>query len=1104
MYWETVPSAASLGLSEKKQGGIQGSISGMLAGERARDIINAEPSGIVITFTSGRMAHVILRDSQGKPSLVANFLRDTSSHRGDGLLAGLKSVLGGGYWRKDVAAARTGLCHQRGQRDVVVATPSGLFEAWDTHWYNGSVLKKQFDIGPAVFRSLNADHEADPEGLRILDFAFALDPHINTQSGETSADETWALLLLVALSGRSSLADLSLVRVDVTGENAEVLYTNSIGSRGMPVKPDGLHPKLFVSGTGDTAFVLLEQSVTVLSLAPSGESSSPDTMRPIFQDRINFRGGENYEILGYGFEDRSADEQLPVACLIMVRGFGIIRVASLLRQSPEAEKTGAVQITAKDRLEQAVFYGSMMGNPLNLVTKEDLELPVGEIEHAALDISDELLQSGSKFLHQESISLGQQLTLRTRAMDDLISILAQPGNPLFSRSAWWEMLWGAEKLAAQRSMWRVEESFRELYGDQTFLTRVILEMSDKFRTKVDAQDGEKNAVRQWFLYNSSQMERMLPFICHAVKPKRGAKQGRKMAEQLLQAGALSLAILETAFQYRDKHAGLYAFSDSVLEDGVLTAGYEGLPEFWTSSSVCYAETRNLLNFELETCRTQLQQTGLTVDSPDMDTVRKIARNSSRHLRVLGQMHRERTRWLSSQDDPKLVDEGISLEQTYAKERKWQLFKLAGIGQLEDAIALAESFQDMGALVELIIELQDETVDHNHFYHVSSTDISDVVVNESGQCADKISMYFDRFGEAWADAFFSRQISMDQAGVLFAMRKFQPFVTRFLRKSTAYSQLSWINDVLGENDYGSAAQSLEKLSLMETDVWSHHVELSFAKLATLAASEKASDHSAAAQATIDRLENSASIDTVQELVYSYILPVLHGAIDQKAAIELAIDHFGKTGKDGRPFLHERLCDTLVGVVSRKTLGVEQLIDLLTLLSRHDAGRNDDAFFLALRVLHLSDYRQRDPLYHVALQKLIWRRCMIKDNWRSLGRNVDAHGGDGIVQDTALFHTLSHCLEQREHHGSGQCAFKRLADNVTWVGVKNGSFCKPMAPSDVMGSSSELDSLSYRLPSHQRSRMMRDLEKENEILAEYIEEGKLDIWFRNILASRETTC
>ena len=131
-------------------------------------------------------------------------------------------------------------------------------------------------------------------------------------------------------------------------------------------------------------------------------------------------------------------------------------------------------------------------------------------------------------------------------------------------------------------------------------------------------------------------------------------------------------------------------------------------------------------------------------------------------------------------------------------------------------------------------------------------------------------------------------------------------------------------------------------------------------------------------------------------------------------------------------------------------------------------------------------------------------MIKDNWRSLGRNVDAHGGDGIVQDTALFHTLSHCLEQREHHGSGQCAFKRLADNVPWVGVKNGSFCKPMAPSDVMGSSSELDSLSYRLPSHQRSRMMRDLEKENEILAEYIEEGKLDIWFRNILASRETTC
>ena len=846
VYWETIPSAASLALSGKKQGGIQGSISGMRHGEQARDIINSEPSGIVVTFTSGRVAHVTLRDSQGRPSLISNFLRDSNDHRGAGFMAGLKSVLGGGCWKEDVAAAKTGLCHQRGQRDVIIATPTGLVEIWDMHWHNGSVLKKQFDIGPAVSRSLRGIHAhgPGPESPRFLDFACASDPNISAHSGEISTGGAWELLLLVALSGKSVLNDLFLVRVDVTDRDTNVLYANPIGSRAMSLDLNEFHPRLFVSGSGTTAFVLSRQSVTMISLAPFAESTSPElqdspnTMRPVFQDRINFRDGEKYEILGYGFEDQSGVEQESAACLVMVRGFGIIRIASLLHQTAEAD-TSTLQITAKDRLEQAIFYGSMLGNPLSLVSKEDLEFPAGEVEQAALDVTDELLHSGSSFLHNESSSLTQQLKLRTRAMDDLVSLLAQRGKPL-SRLAWWEILWGAEKLAAQRSMWAVEEGFREEYGEETFLAHVIREMDYKFKMNVDSHNGEKDRVRQWFLYDSYRMEHMVPVIYHAVKPKRGTKQVRGMVEQLLQAGTLSLAILETAFQYRDKHAWIYAFNGSVLEEGVSTTCYEGLPEFWTSSSICYAETRNLLDFELAACRMWIQQSETAAGSPDMSIVGKIAQNSSRHIRVLGQIHSERARWLSSQDDPNLVDEGIALEQTYAKERTWQLFKLAGIGQLKDAIALAESFQDMGALVELIIELQDETVKHN-FRRVSSTDISDVVIDESDLCADKISMYFDRFGESWADAFFSHQISMGQAGLLFAMRKFQGFVTRFLRKNPAYARLSWINDVLGENDYGSAAESLDKLALTESDVWSHHVEQSLGKLTTLAASEKASDH-----------------------------------------------------------------------------------------------------------------------------------------------------------------------------------------------------------------------------------------------------------------------
>ena len=74
IYWETVSSAASLGLSRQKQNGIQGSTPGLLSGEYATEILNGEPSGIIATFSTGRVAHITLRDPQGKPSVLVNFL----------------------------------------------------------------------------------------------------------------------------------------------------------------------------------------------------------------------------------------------------------------------------------------------------------------------------------------------------------------------------------------------------------------------------------------------------------------------------------------------------------------------------------------------------------------------------------------------------------------------------------------------------------------------------------------------------------------------------------------------------------------------------------------------------------------------------------------------------------------------------------------------------------------------------------------------------------------------------------------------------------------------------------------------------------------------
>ncbi|KAH1803483.1 hypothetical protein KXX36_004044 [Aspergillus fumigatus] len=1089
IYWETISHAGSLGLPRQKQSGLQGHVPGLLPSEYVTDVINCEPSGVIVTFSSGRVAHITFRDSQGRPTVMANFLRNSSSS--SGLLNGIKSVFSGGCWRKDVAAVKAARSHQRGQRDIIVGTTTGVFEIWDTHWSNGSIMKKQFDIRQDLCRSLGRKHTevASDTDLKILDFAL-LSCGDNAQDLQHSGAESWRLCLVVAPSRETGRRCISVVQL-LLSEEVHVLAASSI-DLSFSTLSNAPQPniKLHVATVSQTAFIVIDQSVLLLSLGSYGDSPTSQLLLDSgrlpspFNDHITFRSGADYKLLGSGCEDETG-EGSSSACLVMVRNFGVIRIAVRPRQSAGNEIEDA-QITAKTKIEQAVFYGARPGNPLDLTDKGGFDFSPQEIEEAALEICGELLRSTSHYIPATSVTLEQNLKLRAKALDDLASLLLQHKKPLH-RQTWYELLWGAEKLAAQRALWKSEDKARRAMGQgNTFLAHVIGSMNEKFKTKSEDYEDKDN-VRDWFLFDTFRMEHIIPWIFKALKLQKGisTKQGRRVLEEIVQASELSLAVLETAFRFRDEHARQYGLEDEHIEDGVLSSGYDGLSEFWTSRDIVFLETGHLLDLELDTCRAWTQQATTSLDLREQKLVRQIAENSARQLRVLSLMHYERVRWLSSQDNPKSVDEGIELEQTYTKQRRWQLFKLAGIGQLEDAISLAEKFRDMSALVELIIELQDQTLaDSEHAENVTNY--------ESEQLGRRISTYFEKFGEPWADAFFTRQISMGQSEILFTMRRFQPFINRFLHKNPTYARLCWINDAIGEDNYEAAARSLETLALeRESDLWCHRVELSLSKLATLAAWEESS---AAAKPIfgneIKRLEDLAELDAVQEVVYAYMMPALQGAIDQKAETELAIDQFGRFVND-TPSLHEVLSALLTKVISRQILRVDQLVDLLTLI---DGGQVSEEtqnefigkeFYLALRVIRLNSSTQEGPLYCIPLQKLVWRRCMIRDDWQ-LEKNADNtdHEPGDHMHCVSLLRTLTLCLRDKHCADADPCPL--------YV---------PSSPLDVVLNESDLDFILSSYPQEQRNRICRDLSKENDILLQRIEEGKLEFWYRKLLISAE---
>lgn len=1023
-YRETVSGATSLGLSSNRQNGIQGSISGLLPGENVTDVMNGEPSGVIAMLSSGRVAHITIRSSQGKPTVMSSFLRTSASGSSNGLLGGIKNVLGGGFWRREIAAARPGKSHQRGQRDIIIVTTNGLVEVWDTHWNNGSMLKKQLYIGQCLSESLGPVYADETGGsdIKIIDFVFAGDDHLH--ESHCSEAESCPLYFVVGSPRRSSSMRLWVAQV-VLSDEVRVSFIRSIDLHHIRPNLSELRPRLFVPRPGDAGFIILGQTIIILSLAPFEEPPTSQLLRVhqrrFFYDSIDFRSGMEHEILGCGFEEPTPHSRF-AACLVMVRGFGVIRVTALPRLSAQSHVDDAHVTTAKHKLEQAVFYGSMRENPLDLSSKGGLQFPPEELEQAALEICSELLRSHSKFIPTSGISLDQNLRSRAKALDSLASLLIHHGLPL-NGLIWWELLWSAEKIAAQRAMWKIEQEAKSKASTEpTFLSRVIEMMSEKFRTKFQQQDHENDHVRHWFLHDTYRVEHIIPWIFHAIKHQNGQpRAGRKMAEQVLEASDFSLAVLETAFRFRDEHASPYGLSEEFLEDGVLVNGYEGLPEIWTSHNMAYIETGHLLDLELGSCMAWTQQRMTVGDAPEGHIVRQIAKSCARQLRVLGQMHSERMRWLSAQGNPMLTDEVIATEQSHVKQRRWQLFKLAGVGQLDDAVSLAEKSRDMSALVELIIELQDQS-NCQLFAEVSSGHGPDAIENETGDLGKKISHYFEKFGEPWANAFFSRQISMGQSGVLFAMRKFQPFVTRFLRKGPICPRLSWINDVVGENDHATASYCLENLAIeSESDLWSHRVELSMAKLAKLAALEHTgSTDDSNSQNGIKRLDDYAEIGNIQEVVHAHVAPGLQGAIDQKAEIDLASEQFGKHIAEERPSLHEVLVSALTKVVTRQIIGLGLLVDLLTLLDTaqipgYSHGElSGKEFCLALRAIRLRCHAQGNQLYTAALQKLVWRRCMIKNDWEATGNIAESFNNvsRSVAQDSALFSTLFFCLKERE--------------------------------------------------------------------------------------------
>jgi len=172
-----------------------------------------------------------------------------------------------------------------------------------------------------------------------------------------------------------------------------------------------------------------------------------------------------------------------------------------------------------------------------------------------------------------------------------------------------------------------------------------------------------------------------------------------------------------------------------------------------------------------------------------------------------------------------------------------------------------------------------------------------------------------------------------------------------------------------------------------------------------------------QTDLGVVEKDLGLANIQQQVYSYILPSIEAAIDENAEVQLVLEaHGNKKGLKKRKALSSLLEEGLSRLVRQQCLGVMMLIDVLTLMdsaekSAMEGSFKGQQFYLALKALSLaiSDREEQNLLL-----RIIWRRCILKDDWKAVNNTEskdDEHVKDQL-RLTALYLTFKACFKNRK--------------------------------------------------------------------------------------------
>ena len=1019
----------------------------MYSGEHVTQIVNAGSAGFILVFSTGRMAYMSVRDAHGRPGITIQFLRSGLGGNALGFFGTIRHALSSAAFRGEIAAARTSHGSKVGERIVVAATSKGRLHSWKIHRGGHHELVSDSDIRE---RLVEAIHEADPavstfspDSFEVLDFTLVprglAQKYVNASclsEALTHEEESLQHALLLASFSKQHRSRYSLVEVVISPEGPRVGMVRPVTSYNSPVRSGAAEkPRIYLPRPALVAFLVFDRAVVVTSMvappdSPDAQLQEDSRMLPhTFEDVVDFRDEETLQVVGSGTEEPTAGGHAQddarhrhrtknPTVVLLLQGVGTVRIAvsDIDRFASETPP----EVTAKSKLEQAVFFGVKDDNPLVFQGRRELPFSSEEIGNAAIELSHEIVSSKTPFIANLPASLENNMKSRVVYLDGLIAYLNSLDIDLGMRTRWM-LLYNAEKMAVATWIWQKHEQFlaeRPKGDKKTLISETAVYINEHQKTELNPAVGQVDPVRHWFINDVWRLDIFVAWAYQIIKYHFTERLADEAGINRLvwEAVTINNGALFEARQFRLNRAGQYGVNPRDI------AGGNAIPEPWTAT---YFITNNLKRL-VEFCYQWLER--YSEQSPDNSPVDSHILESTRHLlpsltsQYLTSLA-EFSSWAALSDDAQAQERGKNYQQIYQEDVYTKILRLKDFNLWEEAIELAQEYKAFDSLAEVVVQ-QILTLKQAAMEGTTTDSAAQEKLALAKLKQQKMGRLFDDYAESFA--FRAYEVLLESSGVE-AVLDFpydrNGYATKFLRTKPELAKISWINDVEREKDIDHAAETLLDLGLTrEQQVWNKKIELSLGKLALLAeeaeqpvndgVSSAPSENEGRNGVNLEKIDHALELIKIQDALYSQILPTIQEGVDESAEVELAVKEHGDLIPKRQKALHQVFDDSMSRLLRHEALQPHTLIDLLTLASlpSNHYDTIGDQFYLALKVAQygLKGGERLDA------ERLIWRRCFIRDDWQRVNQTNEKGDLDQLatVGQTAAYHTLFAVVDERK--------------------------------------------------------------------------------------------